>query len=106
MKYSPIVAIVAMLSFATHSYSQNIVLVNGQASEVTLNGTVITSVISSDVSKHMTGYKEPISDSFKKTKIKIEAPAIVLNKKPAYASRIVSAIDPSKLNSTEYQIVE
>lgn len=106
MKYSPIMAIIVILSFATHSSAQNIVLVNGQASEVTLDGTVITSVISSNVEGHMLGYQEPISDIFKSSNLKIQSPGIVLNKKPALANHEIAAIEPTEQSSTVYRIVE
>lgn len=104
MNNFPLLAIVVMLSFATYSSAQHVVLVNGQASEVLLDGTVITSVINSDLAGHMNEFEQAPTSLFSKKPLRIETPGIVLNKR-TIAAQEIAALDPTQ-TSTVYTIVE
>lgn len=55
------------------AYSQNIILINGQASEVILNGDKITSVLKTDVQDHMLEYDNSYSkEDIQKAALRLE----------------------------------
>ncbi len=58
MKKLITLAFIAGIVFTSQSvFSQNIVLINGTPTEVTLEGEQITKIEAKDVSSHMTGYE-------------------------------------------------
>ena len=65
MKKLITLAFIAGFVFTSQSvFSQNIVLINGTPTEVTLEGEQITKLEAKDVSSHMTGYEKEIQDIF------------------------------------------
>ena len=80
MKRLAFVALTAALSLlAVDAHTQNIVLVNGQATEVILDGDDIKSIVRNKIVNYMHDYGQTVDDEFRKTNLQFEE-ALVSNK--------------------------
>ncbi len=80
MKCLAFVALTAALSLlAVDAHTQNIVLVNGQATEVILDGDDIKSIVRNKIVNYMHDYGQTVDDEFRKANLQFEE-ALVSNK--------------------------
>ncbi len=72
MKKLIALAFIACIVFTSQDlFAQNIVLINGQPTEVTLEGEKITKLESKDVSTHMNGFEKERKDIFSDAKLRM-----------------------------------
>ncbi len=60
-----------ILSASQDIFAQNIVLINGQPTEVTLEGEIIKKLKTNDVSAHMNGFTQERKDIFSNAKLRM-----------------------------------
>ena len=67
-------ATVAILVFSTnYGFSQNIVLVNGQATEVVLDGNDIKEIVKQKITNYMKEYGQEVDEEFMKAKLMFDS---------------------------------
>ncbi len=83
--------------------AQQVILINGEPTEVILDGDQIQSIVSTQLENYLAAYAQEVDDAFVKTLVKIEAPT--KSRAVSQASTISASHRKSRAKVTEELMV-